>query len=323
MTRTHSARARALALTTLAAGLFAAPALRGDGVSGPEPPRSRLASFRFTYTIRPAGATERIAFLAVLPRNLLKRQEIREIRFSLPPSRVFQRGHQRYAEWVLRDARAALTITVDVEAVLHRYDLATARRDPAPAPPPGPADLGAEPYIETGSPALRRFASDIPGGEDPVRTARAVHDAVLAALERSAFNPGEVGAEAALRRGVGDCTEYADLFVALMRIKGVPARVAEGLVTKGRDTLKHNWAEYHAGTLGWIPVDPSNAEGGTARFDTLRPIYLRLSTARNDPVLRGHYWRYTYSGGPPPGVFATVRLTGGDDAAPESPELPL
>jgi transglutaminase-like putative cysteine protease len=317
------ARARALALAALAAGCVFSPPTGADDAAAAAIPDRRRAAFRFAYTIRPAGRTDRIVFRAVLPETLPARQEIRALRVSVPPTRVFRHGRERYAEWVLRNVRAPLTIAVEVEAVLHRYDLTVARRDPAPLDPPVPRDRAAEPYIETESAALRSLADTLPGGEDPVATARAVHEAVLDRLERSAFNPGEVGAEAALRTGAGDCTEFADLFVALLRIKGVPARVAEGLVTKGRDTLKHNWAEYHAGALGWIPVDPSNAESGTARFDALRPIYLRLSTARNDPVLRGHYWRYTYSGGPPPEVSASVRLMTGEDASSESPDFPL
>lgn len=284
---------------------------------------ARAVSLRFAYTIRPTGPTGRITFVAVIPRDLPGRQEIVSLRYSVPPTRIFEREGTRYAEWALRSVRSPITLAVDADAVLQRYDLAVARQDPAPLDPPTPGHLAAEPYLETEDAGLRSIAAEIPDGPDAVETARHVHAAVLARLERSAFNPGEVGAAQALRLGTGDCTEFADVFVTLMRIKGVPARVAEGLVTKGRDTLKHNWAEFHAYGLGWIPVDPSNAEAGTARFDELRPIYLRLSTIRNDPVLRGHYWRYRYSGGPPPAVSATVRLTGGDGILPDAPAFSL
>ena len=57
----------------------------------------------------------------------------------------------------------------------------------------------------------------------------------------------------------GDCTEYAQLFVALARLNGIPAREVGGLVYNYSEELPqfsgHAWAEVWMG-YGWREVDP-------------------------------------------------------------------
>ncbi len=68
----------------------------------------------------------------------------------------------------------------------------------------------------------------------------------------------ERGALWALENGVGDCSEYSYLFVALCRSAGIPARIQAGFAFHHtRETLEdgHMWAEYYLESYGWIPVD--------------------------------------------------------------------
>jgi len=62
-----------------------------------------------------------------------------------------------------------------------------------------------------------------------------------------------------LRRGGGDCSEHARLFVALARAIGLPAREVSGLLycnDDGPAFAWHAWAEVHDGTR-WVGVDPA------------------------------------------------------------------
>ena len=72
----------------------------------------------------------------------------------------------------------------------------------------------------------------------------------------------------------GDCTEYAQLFVALARLNGIPAREVGGLVYNYSDKLPqfsgHAWAEVWMGD-GWREVDP-----GWNEFN-IDATHLRLS----------------------------------------------
>lgn len=70
----------------------------------------------------------------------------------------------------------------------------------------------------------------------------------------------ERGALWALKTGVGDCSEYSYLFVALCRAAGIPARIKAGFAFhREGETLEdgHMWAEYFMENYGWTPVDVS------------------------------------------------------------------
>lgn len=79
---------------------------------------------------------------------------------------------------------------------------------------------------------------------------------------------GNKGALNALNTGRGVCEDYSELYVALLRASGVPARVATGFWT---DTSKfnssgtidgnedrHAWVEYYLPEYGWIAAEPTN-----------------------------------------------------------------
>ncbi|KZL90620.1 transglutaminase domain-containing protein [Clostridium magnum] len=75
------------------------------------------------------------------------------------------------------------------------------------------------------------------------------------------------GALNALQTSRGVCEDYSELFVALLRASGVPARVATGYwvdsknfynnTATGND-YRHAWAEYYLPEYGWIVVEPTN-----------------------------------------------------------------
>lgn len=60
------------------------------------------------------------------------------------------------------------------------------------------------------------------------------------------------------RRGV--CDEFTNLFIALCKSIGIPARYVEGLVFSGEDWNFHAFAEVYIGD--WVPVDPTYNEVG-------------------------------------------------------------
>jgi len=73
---------------------------------------------------------------------------------------------------------------------------------------------------------------------------------------------GEVptqGALETLERGRGTCSEYANVFIAIMRNKGIPARFVMGKMYLGS---YHSWAEFWLDGQGWVPVDPQRGSVG-------------------------------------------------------------
>ncbi len=59
----------------------------------------------------------------------------------------------------------------------------------------------------------------------------------------------------------GDCTEHAVLLAALVRARGIPSRVAIGLVYVNQQFLYHMWTEVCIDGQ-WIPLDATLGQGG-------------------------------------------------------------
>jgi len=66
-----------------------------------------------------------------------------------------------------------------------------------------------------------------------------------------------LGADQALRTGIGDCDEYTDLFITLARIRGIPCRRLTGYFIHplNNDAEPHAWAELLSPAYGWVPID--------------------------------------------------------------------
>jgi transglutaminase-like putative cysteine protease len=130
--------------------------------------------------------------------------------------------------------------------------------------PPTADDLRPNNLIQSDDPKIKAMATEAAGNEkDPWKTAvvleRYVHDQVTEKNFSQAF---ATAAEVAKTRE-GDCTEHALLLAALARARGIPARVAIGLVymSDAQAFGYHMWTEVYASGR-WIPVDATLAQGG-------------------------------------------------------------
>ncbi len=137
------------------------------------------------------------------------------------------------------------------------------------------------------------------GDAEDLATVKALHAWVLREMKTAGYNPKEVGAVGALQAKIGDCTEYSDLFVALCRAKGVPARVVEGYTSSWTNVPQHNWTEVWLRGYGWVSIDPFRAEWSGTSLDRLKNIYVQFSHTRNNRALRGyHFYHYGFRGAP-------------------------
>ena len=173
-------------------------------------------------------------------------------------------------------AYAQKVVSLTAEALLRPVSPVQALAVPA-------AWLAPERYIESDDPSIRKLASTLNQG-DVVETARAIYEWVDANLAYAGYIAEDLGAVYALTHRTGDCTEYADLVVALARASGIPARMIGGYVVD-RDSAPrpedyHNWAELHLDGR-WRIVDAQKKAWleGEGRYVAFRVYRDRASNA--------------------------------------------
>lgn len=117
------------------------------------------------------------------------------------------------------------------------------------------ATLGPEPLVQSDDSAIVALAERIVAGESDPRVAAErinewVHDSLEKQLSFSIPNAVQV-----LRLRAGDCNEHTQLFVALARAAGIPARSVAGLAYVGGKFYYHAWPEVYLGD--WVATDPT------------------------------------------------------------------
>lgn len=255
----------------------------------PSLPASRGVSFDITYTLTPRSPGAGASLITLLPRTIADRQTVQDISYSRQPDSVFKKNGNLYAQFDIVNASDPVEIVISVDAQLHPHDLETAMNLGPGHSEPGEnlhMYLRHERKIETNSSELRKAADRI-SGDNEIDIMRSALGVVLSRLSYSGFQSQELGALGAWRFGRGDCTEYSDLLIALLRARGIPARAISGLITNFSDVPHHNWVEVYTTDYGWVPLDPLHVALRSATFERLRPIYIYLSNIRNDSILNG------------------------------------
>lgn len=120
-------------------------------------------------------------------------------------------------------------------------------------------------------------------------------------------NYGNRGAYSALKNRRGVCEDYAELYVALLRASGVPARVVGGYWIDNNqyeniNFSQHAWAEFYLPEYGWIPVEPTNILYNNGKKIIDWNYFAKLKN--NDHLIQGYnvnngidgMARITYSG---------------------------
>ncbi len=154
--------------------------------------------------------------------------------------------------------------------------------------------LAPERYVEADAPEITALAKTLRAAT-PIATSKAAYAWVAANLKAENFIPEDRGALYALHNKSGDCTEFMDLFVALSRANGIPARglggyvVTENAIVKAADY--HNWAEFYLdGAWRLVDAQKSVLMQRPSQYVAMRII----STQVENPL--GNSYRFHYSG---------------------------
>jgi transglutaminase-like putative cysteine protease len=142
-----------------------------------------------------------------------------------------------------------LTVTRESSARLPSYRLSSADRSRFPR------ETSPEALVESREPELALQAATVVGSD---RTALVVAERLNTWVHRSLAKRITFGIPSALqvlRARTGDCNEHTQLYVAMARAVGLPARIATGLAYIDRKFYYHAWPEVFVGE--WIAVDPT------------------------------------------------------------------
>jgi hypothetical protein len=235
------------------AGLLAVPMLAVAGTGA-----ARRLRFTLSFANPTASPLESQAFWCYLPAELDGMQHLADLQVSMP--HAVERdplGHRVLALSFAQLAPMACKLVTVTAAV----EMAGAAAAPPPPPERGPGSLaswlGPERFIESEAPEIATLAASL-RRQGTLATARAIYDWVRTNLNYAGYIADDLGAMAALASRQGDCTEYADLVVALARASGIPARMAGGYVVDRdgapRPQDYHNWAQLYL-EGAWRTVD--------------------------------------------------------------------
>jgi hypothetical protein len=178
-----------------------------------------------------------------------------------------------------------LTIRADLMLAETSFPIPDSRR---------PSDLKTEPYVESDHPAVARMARQLRGG-DAIETVNNIAHWVSTHISYSGYSGQEHGAYYALKYQKGDCTEFADLFVALCRANNIPARRVGGYIYPQSAVVRpqdyHNWAEFYEDGR-WKIADPQNKKLRQNQADYIAMEIIQGS--QSNPM--GPYHRFRFKG---------------------------
>ena len=240
-------------------------------------------------------------------------REISPSKYSLATDEY---GNQ-YAEFDLSNHLPGTTIDVEIryEVSMNEivYDLSNCTGDlPNEFTQP-------ELHIESANLQITSLAAKLSKGKQTVcEQVRAFYDYAGDNLVY-AYNRKDWGAQATFGRMGSDCSEYADLVIALSRAENIPARYYEGLLYLEESgsgntddqiaQTEHAWMDVYLPGIGWSAMDPTMGRWVTNRekyFAHYTPDHIIVTTGRNPSTLRGaSYWSHIYW----PGNSTTIRVT--------------
>lgn len=142
-------------------------------------------------------------------------------------------------------------------------------------------------YLSLKDPRIQKVAQQLKG-QVTADVAKEIYDWAGNHIRYVGYIREDRGALYAVTYGQGDCTEYMYAMVAMLRVKGIPARGMAGFyLDRPQQVVKaeqyHNWAEYYDGS-SWRILDPlnKNLDAGYGNYVRFREISMEGKRERFD-----------------------------------------
>lgn len=170
-------------------------------------------------------------------------------------------------------------------------------------------------YWQTGDPEIKRISSKL---KNPEEIYYYVINALSYDYNRVSPDTQRLGAIEALRNPTkATCTEFTDLFIALARASGIPAREINGFAYSENPNLQplslvtnvlHSWPEYWDETKStWVAVDPTwGATANTDYFEKFDLKHITFVIHGKDPVLPNAPGTYKFGDDPKNDILVEI-----------------
>ncbi|MGN0004421.1 MAG: transglutaminase family protein [Candidatus Gastranaerophilaceae bacterium] len=225
--------------------------------------------FSISRTIKFSGNMTDVDFSFEVPSDIVNRQKIYELNVIPKPSKIVRSGDRTIAHIFLKNPPKNFTFTINGIASVNTYNLAQAERtnknfDEVLSGYEREKYLRSEDRINSQNELIRTAAAKIPNSQTEADTVKNIFDFVVSHMKYNIKDANDVkGSVQALQTGTGICEEFADLFVALCRAKGIPARTVAGCDLPFVNyslayNNGHKWCEVYFDNYGWVLFDPTN-----------------------------------------------------------------
>jgi hypothetical protein len=233
----------------------------------------------------------------LIPKSINAKQSVIDIEYSIQPDIIYELDGNKFAKWHLTKLNSGDLIQITSTLILNRFDLTIAKKKIKEDNANESLDqfLKHKSNLQKNNKKIKAQAQKLIGINEE-ETVNKTFDFVVNHMKYHEFPNEKRSAKKALKKRLGDCTEYSELMIALCRANNIPSRIVFGRVLNKNGVVElHNWAEVYIKNIGWVPFDPTLADkkNSLSKFSKLENIYVYLS---NDRKGRETEWTF-YSEG--------------------------
>jgi transglutaminase-like putative cysteine protease len=235
----------------------------------------RSYTISYSVSVKTGGAEPPNTLYLWMPRPVLSAAQ-RNIQLLSRDREPFVDNYRGTGLYKLVDMAANSETTINLSYQVDVYAVETSVRpysvrqeDNSPI---GTAYTGSGPLLPSDDIRIKSQVNALVGRErNPYSKAQRIYEWMLGErLIQETAAPADLFS--ALDSKQADSYTAALLYCTLLRAAGVPCLPVAGvLVNRGRQTLRHYWAEFWLDGLGWIPVDPALGAGAVPAAFNRRP----------------------------------------------------
>lgn len=217
-------------------------------------------TYKFELRLSNLETLEKAILTIPVPQTNTTRQNISEVKFSHANPIITHKDDSKYAKITITDfVKESHEVDMTLKANLHIYDYqrATQLNRNYDKIKNTNRYLLSEDHIEVSSKTVKAAANLIKG-KTHIEMLTSIADYMQKNIELG-HSVGTAGAATAIKNHLAGTSDYANVFVALARAKGIPARVVSGYRIVGITARRHAWAEVYFPQYGWVTFDPHHS----------------------------------------------------------------